>query len=383
MTNPFHIMILSVGSLLGQNILDSIEGHRRKLRVTGVDSSANNPRIFRCDKAFIAPMINTAAFGDFLCDLSAKELPDMILPGRDHDVIALAELAGSSPDMQKRIPCGRLEAAHIMNDKGLSYTFAQENGLPFAATYILQKGCIDNARSWAKEHGFPLLAKPQQGFGSLGIRIICDERQLDAFLSRNHQQFVLQEMIDFNEERRRFIEDYLREADSGIPLFMHVPDEDQFAGQAVIGPDGSVGKIFTSRNLMVIGRCERSAPWDDPALISTTRAFAQAIAAVGWRGMFNLQCRKTGTAYIANEMNGRMSGSTSARRWLGYDEVRELILAFYQVDIGANESDLTNTQGTVYRSLTDDFVSQQDYETLVQKGMWERHIQPGKTGLTK
>lgn len=371
MSKLFHILILSAGSLLGQNILDTLEGRRHKVQVTGADCSSGNPRVFRCDKAYKAPPISTPEFKEFFYDLVEKKQPDMILPGRDHDVLALAEFARLSPQMQKRIPCGAVESVKIMNDKGLSFQFAKEYNLPFAETFVLNHN-PNEALSWAEGIGFPLLVKPSEGYGSLGIRIILDKNQLNAFLGKTPHGFILQQMLDLSSDARRLIENFTRESDTGVPFFFYLPEENQFAGQTIIRPDSSVGEVFTSRSLMVLGRCERSERWEDPQFTEITRFFAEAIANAGWRGMFNLQCRRTEGRYIGIEMNGRMSGSTSARRWLGYDEIRELILAFYQYDIGMDSRSLRDTKGTVYRSLTDYFVSEQDRKEFDDKKVWER-----------
>lgn len=377
MSKPFHILILSTGSLLGQNILDTLEGRRHKVQVTGADCSSGNPRVFRCDKAYKAPPISTPEFKGFFYDLVEKEQPDMILPGRDHDVLELSEYAQLWPEIKKRIPCGAVEAVKIMNNKGLSFRFAKEYNLPFAETFVINQN-PNEALSWAEVIGYPLLAKPSEGYGSLGIKIILDDKQLTTFLGRNPQGFILQEVLDLSIDTRRLIENFVKESDTGVPFFFHLPEENQFAGQTIIRPDGSVGEVFTSRSLMVLGRCERSKRWEDPQFTETTRFFAEAIANAGWRGMFNLQCRRTEGGYIGIEMNGRMSGSTSARRWLGYDEIRELILAFYQYDIGADSRSLRDTKGTVYRSLTDYFVSERDRKDFDDKKVWERQKVPSK-----
>ena len=376
MSDRFHVLILSVGSLLGQNLLDALEGRRPRLRVTGIDSNSENPRVFRCDKAYRAPQTESPDFQSFLRRLIETEKPDLVLAGRDHDVLALAELVRSAPQLRHRIPGGSVEAARIMNDKGLSHRFAQEYNLPFAQSFLLETGMADTARVWAQRCGFPIVAKPREGYGSLGIRVICDEVQFEAFLRRHTTGFLLQQMVDVSDAWRRQIAEFRLDAETGIPFFFHIPEENQFAGQTLIRPDGTVGTVFTSRSLMVLGRPERTVRWDDPALAATTRAFAGAISAAGWRGLFNLQCRRTPDGYVGIEMNGRMTGSTSSRGYLGYDELRVVIREFCQIDIGPDERYGTDGGGTVYRSHTDYFVSDRDKQALNETGVWLRASTP-------
>ncbi|MEI6131447.1 MAG: hypothetical protein WCQ41_01310 [Bacillota bacterium] len=371
----YKILILSVGSLLGQNILDTLEGRRKELLIIGSNTTCDNPRILRCDKVFKSPLTSSPSFENFVKTLIENENPDIVLPARDHDVLFLAEFILKFPEFKAKIPCGSVEAIKIMNDKSLSYLFAKKHGLPFAETFFVSKNNFEAARSWALQIGYPVLAKPREGFGSLGIRIICDEEQLEAFVKNDDEGFLLQEIIDFKAKQHDAILEVRRNLDKGLPLFFHMPDEDQYAAQAIIAPDGTVGRVFTSKSLMVIGRCERAQPCEDVRLEAVARCFAEAISVEGWRGVFNFQCRKTEDGYKGIEMNGRMSGSTSARLWLGFDEPRELIKAFQGIDIGPDARIFEDKQGVVYRSLTDYFVAEKDCEQFERNGKWEKNYE--------
>jgi len=366
-----HIMVLSVGSLIGQNILDLLEDRRDNIILTGIDSACMDARVFRCDKVYKSVTIENDSFEELFLDIVEKEQPDVILPGRDHDVIFLTELADHNEDIKKRVIVGNIEAIHIMNDKALSYAFAEKFNLPFAKSFILNEENRDQAIKWAKECGFPFLGKPNEGFGSLGIRVICDEEQLKNFLSANTEGFMLQEILDGKEDRFKTISSMAEVIKGGIPLFSQIPDDDQYAGQAIIGPDGKIIDILTSRNRMVIGRCEYSERTDDLELIDLTRRYAEAIISIGWRGPFNFQCRKTEAGYIGHEMNARLSGSTSARRLLGFDELQMLILAFFGIDLN-NGKTIEVEPGVVCRSLTDYFVAFADREEVMKKGVWHK-----------
>lgn len=373
MSKPFHILLLSAGSLLSQNILDNLDNRREKVRITGLNSISNNPRIYRCDKVYLSPLIKSPHFKDFLYETVMQEQPDMILPGRDVDVFALAELAQERPELKKMIPGGSVEAIKIMNDKELSSRFAKEYNLPYARSAILENTNHTEVYDLVSECGFPLIAKPCDGYGSLGIRILTNMEQLQAFLSRNQKGFIFQEIIGFSKESYEKIENYNRDISMGVPLFFHLPDENQFAGQTLIKPDGSIGEIFTSRSLMVLGRCEKSEPWEDSSFTHLTKSYAEAIAQKGWRGVFNLQCRRTEDGiFVGSEMSGRMSGSTSARGYFGYDEIRILIREFYGIDIGEDSRYPINNPGVVHRSLTDYFVSNEDIKQLDTTNLWEK-----------
>jgi len=334
MGKSFHIMILSIGSLLGQNILDSLETRRDKVWVTGLNSIADNPRNFRCDKVYLSPKAQDPDFEDFLVNVITKENPDMILPGRDLDIVKLAEFSLQHPEFKSKIPAGSLEAAQIMDDKGLSYEFAKKFDLPFAESLLPETQTNEQIMSWINEQGYPILAKPREGFGSGGIRILCNSDHVQSFLNQYPKGYVFQKLMGISEDNLRKIDTFYKEIEAGIPFFFHLPDHNQYAAQTMILPDGSIGEIITFLSLMVLGRCEQSQRFEDPDFTRTMLKYAQAMSSIGWRGMFNLQCRKTDKGYIGIEMNGRMSGSTSARSLMGFDDLRMMISAFYNVDIG-------------------------------------------------
>lgn len=367
---PFHILMLSAGSLLGQNVLDNLENRRSRVRITGLNSEVSNPRIFRCDKVYKSPLLNSDNFEDFITEIVKKEQPDMILPGRDADVLLLAGLAEKYSDMKRLIPGGSLKAAQIMDNKWESHLFAARYGLPFAPSFLPAGREPVEVINWACNFGFPILAKPLGGFGSLGVKIICDVNQLIVFLNKGTDGMLLQKILGPGDKWSQNIKTIRAGADSGIPLFTYLTDENQYASQTIIYPDGTLGRIFASRNLMVIGRCERSEICNDADFIKTTEKFAASIADEGWRGMFNLQCRKTESGYYGFEMNGRMSGGTSARGWLGYDEIRELIKGFYGLDIGRDDRYPDKSSGIVFRSLTDYFTKDEDIRKLENDGVW-------------
>lgn len=370
---PFHILLLSVGSLIGQNVLDCLAKRRSKVRITGLNSESRNPRSFMCDRAYRSPLSASGGFKDFIMEIVKKEKPDMIMPGRDADVLLLAELSELSEDMRKRIPGGSLNAARIINDKWESYKFAVRNGLNFAPSLLPDYSKPREILSWACSVGYPVLAKPLHGFGSNGVRIIYEEDELNRLIEKREDGMILQKILGPGSSWARTVKKIKEEMGSGVPLFTSLPDDRQYSSEMVINPDGSTGKIMTCKNLMVMGKCEEAEIWDDPDLIRTSENYASAIAKEGWRGMFNLQCRKTESGFHAFEMNGRLSGSASSRGLLGYDEMRELIKAFYDLDIGPDPRYGERKNGIVFRSHKDFYTEPDDIDRLDEQGVWQKN----------
>jgi len=366
----FKILILSVGSLLGQNILDALEGRRDKVEIIGVNTVSVNPRVFRCDRLYKSVNSNSNEFASSFLNILTKELPDLVLPGRDEDVMILSKFFLKYPEFKNMIPEGSLTAIEIMNDKALSMAFTQKYNLPFASSFILGETNKD-VYAWAKSVEYPIIAKPRDGFGSLGIRVLMHDTHLENLVNSGIDNIILQKLIGFNKTNMRQLQRFEEDIQNGIPFFFHLPDDAQFAAQVLIDQDGHYDEIFTSKSLMVLGRCEKAEPYLDPELTRIAKNYTNAIINEGWRGMFNMQLREADNTFYGIEMNGRMSGSTSARAWLGYDEIRNLIKSYYKTDIGVDRRYPTNTNGLVYRSLTDYYISHDDCKTFDQNNFWE------------
>ena len=366
-------MVLSVGSLLGQNILDALENRRDKVFITGLDMGFKNARLFRCDQVFISPGIDEPEFESFVLKMIDDLNPNIIFAGRDHDTLFLAKLVEKYPELIEKVIVGKPHCAELMNDKAKSYDFAQKYNLPFAKSFIFDKKNFDEAKQWAKECGFPLIVKPREGFGSLGIRIVSNSDELETFQKLfDTSEYMIQEILELDDKTIQILEEYKRTIHAGIPFNFHIPVHDQYAAQGFISRDGSIKKVFTNVTKLLIGRAEGSIHVDNDELARVGRLYTEAIAKEGWRGFFNLQVRKVGDTFVAHEMNGRMSGASSARRWIGYDEIRIAIEDWISIDIGSGPDNGESLDGIVQRSLTDYYISKPDMDELSEKGKWAK-----------
>ena len=151
------ILVTSIGSLLGQNVMDALDSRRDRIKLIGVNSGAQNSRIFRSDVLYmVPPTAEKANYFKKIIEVIEQEEPDIILPGRDDDAVRLSELKEANPRYEKLIPCGCSEAAIVMKDKLASYEFTHERQLPFAATFW-QEDRLEELTEFCETNGFPLI----------------------------------------------------------------------------------------------------------------------------------------------------------------------------------------------------------------------------------
>lgn len=312
-----RLLLLSGACLVGQNILAALDGRRGGLHLSAINSVAAEPALFDFDEVFLSGNLrdDPDAFARRFGEVLATVGPHLVLPCRDDDVAFLARFAETRPASSAKFLCGASAPAEAMLDKQASWQFSRRHGLPFAPTTSCD-GDASTLAHFAAEHGFPLVAKPRQGYASRGVFLVLDAAQLERLAGRG--DYIVQQYLGDGDA----VHDHARRvALAGIPLF-HSFEAVKLSIQAFIAPDGHIAGLFATRNTMRQGRSERVARDDDPTLAALGRQCATAFAGAGWCGPLNIQCQRAPSGELMiYEYNGRCTGATAARRLLGYDEL--------------------------------------------------------------
>jgi hypothetical protein len=301
------VLLTSAGSLVGKVVLDALDGRREGLRVVACDASPGGANLARCDAAHQVPLTARPGWSEALLNLI----------GRDDDVEELVPVAESHPELRPILMAGSSEMAKAVSDKSLTAAFALRHNLPYSPT--VATGLAESrpaADQLLAASGFPLIAKPAKGSGSLGVRVLVQQSQLEASLAL--PGYVIQPFFD----PPKALEIDLA---AGLPMFWEVPEDRLYAVQYAIARDGRILGHCAHRARMVRGRCEEIWAVDEPGLLAAADAFAAAAIAEGWRGPFNVQAKRDGSSWKVIELNGRFSGGTSSRFHFGFDEVGLLV----------------------------------------------------------
>lgn len=365
------LLITSVGSLLGQNVLDSIESRRNLIEVIGLNTEVKTPRNFRCDKIYNVNRTDSLNFNNDFLTIIDKENPDLILPGRDEDCIFLADIKSKhSRKFKNKIPFGSSFIPQIMFDKYKSYQFCKEHQLPFADSFLYnnqESNNIAGLRKFIDKHGYPIIAKPRAGFGSQGVYFILNRQHIYEFLNDN--DIVFQEYLGNPDDIFKYKDVFKR----GIPLFFQIPEKKQFAVQSVIHPNGTLSEVFFTINTMIFGRNEYIEQIIDEEIENIMHQFAKVFYKNGWYGPLNLQMKPDQHGkWKAFELSPRQTGSTSARTLLGFDDFGLLCDIFIPELKIPNLTKTKKVQGKVFKYLQDNLVLDEDIENLSSKKVWKK-----------
>lgn len=308
------VLMTGVGTLVGKVVLDALGERRGGIHLVGCNATADAPNLYRCDEAYVVPATDDPRWRDVILSLVRQYEPVALIPGRDPDVEALAAMAGEFPEIGQCFVGGSLAMAQVVSCKDRTAAFSRKHGLPYVESVGTgHDGTVVAVAALVSRHGFPLIAKPSAGSGSLGVRVLTGPDHLEAALRL--PGYVIQPFLDAPEELSLSLE-------AGLPLFWEVPETRLYGMQFVIRRDGTVGPSMGFHVTMVRGRLEDMRRCDEAGLQKVGQAFAEAAAAEGWRGPFNVQAKRArGGSWQVIELNGRFSGGTSSRRHFGFDEV--------------------------------------------------------------
>ncbi len=369
------ILITSVGSLVGKNLLDVLDyetfNRRHLIYLIGVNSlnaSANN---FRCDKFYEVPNTSSEAFETKMIDIIKKEEPDLILSGRDIDTKIVSEIVGNNPNLKCVIPYGNLRSLSFGLDKWKTWEFSEKHNLPFASTFVMHKsGGVKELEAFVEEHGFPLIAKPIEGFASQGVFFLRNlEQVLDV---ANYDDYMIQEYLgDPNA-----MDDYFKQMDGPTPLFAHAPDVYHHTCHTLIEPDGRINEIFITKNNHQNGATVSIQRVKNLELEKIGLKFAKAYIREGGCGPFGVQFRqdKNG-AYKAQEINLRMNGNTFPRLQMGQDDLGIIIKSFLpDKDFPIYETHDSSEEIQISKSLECRIIYTADINTIDETGFWNKEI---------
>lgn len=324
---PVRLLLTSVGSLVGQNILDVLDHpdwpRRHRVQVIGTNSIAQSAGNFRCDRCYLVPETAGPEFAAVLSELIHAETPDIVLCGRDEDTVAVREILDAHPDCGTVFPHGSVHSLRIALDKRLTWRFCQRHALPFAETWVPEDDGQAGFDALAARFGYPLIAKPARGFASKGVFYVRNARQAEAVAALGN--YIFQEYLG----DPAALAPYFASLELAPPLFAHAPGVFHHSAHCFVTGDGRTDEVFVSRNAHDAGVTVGFERVDHPELDALTRRFAQALAAEGGVGPMTVQYRQSGDgAWKAMEINLRTNGNTLPRFLMGQDDLGDIFAAF-------------------------------------------------------
>lgn len=322
------VLLLSGGSQVAQFLLATLVGRRASLRLIATSSIADDAGLFSYDAVYLAPKTagDPAGFERVMEDIITREGVDLIIPARDDDVEFLGAWRDRNPDRAHMAAVGRGDIARITCDKWLSHEYATARGLPFARSLRNRDAAV--AQRFVDEVGFPVVAKPVDGFSSQGIYLLDSMPQVERWLAERN--YVIEEYLGPANDVQNFRDALVH---NGVPLFYMFHGRPRFSAEIIIGPSGELVGEFCSDNEPT-WRARYVEHCKDEDGVALMRQCASVFADDGWRGPLNVQAQRDRSGRLRiHEFNARLTAPTAERYFMGHDGFVKLVKAFTGLDL--------------------------------------------------
>ena len=370
--NKIKLLIVSVGSLVGQNILDALEYpefyRRHHFSISGTNSLSYSANNFRCDECFLVPPTASDVYPERMKEIIHKTEPDLILTARDADTIAIKKLKIEDDSLPGEICYGSIQSIEYALHKWKSFQFCEKHNLPFASSWFREPGKdFESLLTFIESVSYPLIVKPVEGFASKGVYFVRNRDEAQYFFKQKESLF--QEYLGKSE----VIESYLKYLDGPKPLFTQVPAVSHHTCHIPISPDGTIGEVFVLKNHHNFGAVTQLQRVRHPELEELALRFAKAFVKEGGCGPLSVQFRpdKRGIQK-AQEMNLRTTGSTLPRLIMGQDEIGYIVrgcLPELNFPLYTRAPD-QGYSTIVTKSLNSYKMSKKDIDSLEQSNYW-------------
>jgi carbamoyl-phosphate synthase large subunit len=321
MKKRLKLLITSVGSFVGSNLLDVLEyqpfRRRERVNLVGTNSIACVPNNFRCDRCYLVPETRSTEFQEKITAIVSIEKPDLVLHGRDSDTDVLATIMESKPDLAQRSASGSIKAIRCAVDKWETSQFALRHDLPFPDSFVVGKtGSISALEKFSRKVGYPMIGKPVEGYASKGVYFVRNFDEAETLAA--YGNYIFQEYLG----DAKTLDTYFDTFQAGIPLFSNAPNIFHHSCHIIISPHGRFSDVFVTKNIHEAGVTVGMSKVAEPKLEELATSYAKAIYKEGGYGPFTIQFRKDKFgAWKAQEVNLRTNGNTFPRFLMGQDDL--------------------------------------------------------------
>lgn len=315
-----NVLVLGVGGNVSQGILKAIAKSSLECRVIGACVSSESLGLYFCDTAYLCPYADSEAFMPWLIDICNKENIDIIFTGVEENVIKIsANLDKIKQESKSVFVCATYEQLLIGQNKLKTCEWLKENDCNYPRFAVPEN--IDTVNLLLEEVGYPLLAKPIMGKGSLGIIKITNEMELNDVLKMNG--YVIQEYI--GDENSEYTVGCYRDKSGRTldPIIMH--------------------------RKLKYGTTVKAEIVENEIIKAEAIKIANRFAA---DGPLNIQLRlDKNNRPVCFELNVRFSGTTPMRAHFGFNDV-EAMIKEYVLDQALPEK-FNVVKGTSYRYMNE------------------------------
>lgn len=302
------IGVCSVGSGVGQSVVDSCQTFREKVKLVGLGNNPLAYGAFDCDDYAIIPSYYDSHYIDMLKERVEYYKIDILIPGHDDEAMLLAKHIDAFSINGTTILVSPYDLIYKCRNKATYIDSFYELAGYFVKTYKPNE---------IKDKHFPLIAKPEQGFASKDIFIITNHSELNSI--KENKNYIFQEIATpktTEESYTRFME----QLKNGKNLQVS-----EISLQLIFDKNSNLADYCATYNSLQNGVPVEIQPYSSVILKNFIDQASLTFKRLKAFGPVNIQGRMTDSGFKVFEINPRFTGITGLRAKLGFNEVEYCI----------------------------------------------------------
>ncbi len=296
-------MVTGVGSGTGQAILTALNQIRDKVEVHASDFDVDAAGLYLVEKRHIIPKLEEESGMDKLLELIIENRFEMIFPGNEFDVVALAKkkafLETSSDTI---VMVSNIETIELTFDKWKTYRHLEFNGIAIPQTFLPENDL--DLEFIESQMPLPWIIKPRIGTASKGVNLVHSLTEANLAITKTPGALI-QEYMDSITYRNEKCYEFT------CGIF-----KDKF---------GKIHGPIVAERILRNGTSWIVQIVFDSEVSEYVRKIASCIA---FEGPMNVQLIKTRKGPKVLEINCRFSGTTGIRSYFGFNEPKMALESF-------------------------------------------------------
>ncbi|MCG9584137.1 ATP-grasp domain-containing protein [Vibrio tubiashii] len=295
---PIKVLVTGVGAIIGYGIVNNLRKiPDLNLHIVGIDIFPDAVGRHWCDSFIQGVYAQSPEFSDFILSLVKRHGINLIIPGIEQDVDALAHLIEHGKLPSNLVAINSKSGLKVFQNKLNTSLLQAELNIPHIP--FMDAASVDSTEQVVKECGLPCIYKPYSAYAGKGLAILHTASEVEAKLSLN--EGIFQKYIQSNKEYTVSVFGL----DDGTFI-------NPIAFERRLGPDGATHKAkvidFSLFEQTITLFCQKTTP----------------------KGPTNFQfiADDSSDSVFLLEVNPRVSSSTSIRQKFGINEAK-MCIEFY------------------------------------------------------
>jgi len=162
--------------------------------VLATDCSKLAPALYLADRAWTVPRCSDPDFVQLMLDLTEAESVLLLIPNLDHELPLYASTREKFAVHGTVVVVSSPDAIRICRDKALTHYWLSTHGFPT----VRQARAAEIFATLGSWH-FPVVAKPVDGSGSVGLKLVQSPRELELIAESKNDHLIFQEVAQGTE----------------------------------------------------------------------------------------------------------------------------------------------------------------------------------------